>query len=120
MNNEHRYRYRDGAGGVVIGTTIMLVGMALMLDHAGIITGFRYSIFWGLVLTLGVVKLSQGPVNGRLEGGWWVFFGVLMLLNETHVLQFHNSWPLFVVAIGISMVWKEVTGMRRRAHERLE
>jgi hypothetical protein len=43
-----------------------------------------------------------------------------MLLNETGVWRFRDSWPLFLVAIGISVVWKEVAGRRLRAHERVE
>ena len=99
----------------------MLIGVAMILDHTDILPGFHYSVCWGLVvLMVGVVKLSNGPVNGRYEGGWWVFFGIWMLLSETHVLRIRESWPLLVIAVGVSMVWKEWTGMRRRGHERLE
>jgi len=41
-----------------------------------------------------------------------VFFGVLMLLDEMQVLRFRDSWPLLLVAIGISMVWKDVVQRR--------
>lgn len=30
-----------------------------------------------------------------------------LLLNRLHVLRLRESWPLVLVAIGISMVWKE-------------
>ena len=119
MTDEHRPA--DKTGGLVIGTIIMLIGVTLLLDRAGIIGELRYAAFWGLlVLTLGLVKLSQVRPNGRREGGWWVFFGAWMILNETHVWRFRESWPLLLVAIGISMVWKEMFPRRQRAQERLE
>jgi len=36
------------------------------------------------------------------------------------VLRFQESWPLFVVAIGVTMVWKEVFRRGSRVHERVE
>lgn len=113
-------RRPDKTGGLLIGTTIMLIGVALLLDHAGVIRGFHYTTFWGLlVLTIGLLKLSHVREDGRREGGWWVFFGAWMILNETRVWRFRESWPLLLVAVGISMVWKEVF-RRRRTHERVE
>jgi hypothetical protein len=60
-----------------------------------------------------------GNDDGGGGGGWWVFFGVWMLLNETRLWRFHDSWPLLLVAIGINVIWKELV-QRPRAHERVE
>jgi len=106
--------------GVLTGVTIMLLGMTLLLDHAGFIAAFHYTVFWGaLILAVGLVKLSSQPEHGQRRGGWWVFFGAWMLLNETRVWRFDQSWPLLLVAIGISIVWKELVS-RSRARERVE
>ena len=114
-------RRPDKTGGLLIGTTIMLIGVTLLLDRTGIISGVHYTAFWGLlVMTVGLVKLSQVRENGRREGGWWLFFGVWMLLNETRVWRFRESWPLLLVAFGISMAWKEIVRRRPPAQERLK
>jgi hypothetical protein len=42
-----------------------------------------------------------------------------MLLNETRAWRFEESWPLFIVAVGVNMVWKEIAG-RSRARARVE
>jgi hypothetical protein len=118
MTDEHRGA--NGGGGVVICVGLMLFGAAVMLDRAGIIDVVHYTAFWGLlVTTIGIVKLSQVRPDGRREGGWWVFFGVWMLLNETRAWRFEESWPLFIVAVGVNMVWKEIAG-RSRARARVE
>ena len=119
MTNE--YRGGDKAGGVMIGVTLMLLGATLTLDRAGIIDGVRYTAFWGLlVMAIGIVKLSQVSPDGRRRGGWWLLFGALLLLNETRAWRFKESWPLLIVGVGVSMVWKEIAGRRSRARERVE
>ena len=93
---------------MTIGLLIMLLGVGLLLDRTGVIDGLDYVSFWPVaIITLGLVKLSHRGADGRREGGWWVVFGAWMLLNQLHVLRLRESWPLVLVAIGISMVWKE-------------
>ena len=119
MTDEYRDDHK--AGGVMIGVTLMLLGAALMLDRAGIIDGVQYTAFWGLlIMTIGIVKLSHVGPDGSRHGGWWLFFGAWMLLNETRAWRFRDSWPLLIVAVGVSMVWKEIAGRRSRARARVE
>ena len=99
--------------GFLFGTLIVALGIGLMLDRAGAVHLFGYTSFWPfLVIAFGLVKLSHRRADGRREGGGWVLFGVLMLLHELDMLRLHDSWPLLLVALGLSMVWKEMT--RRR------
>jgi hypothetical protein len=115
MPDEHRSAAR--VEGAVFGLLIMALGVALLLDRAGVVSLFGYSTFWPfLVIAFGLVKLSHRRDDGAREGGWWLFVGVWMLLNEMRVLRFRDSWPLLLVAIGISMAWKEV--VRRRGTPR--
>jgi Domain of unknown function (DUF5668) len=100
--------------GTLIGVTIMLFGIGLFLDQTGVIDVAGYLTLWPVVLiTIGLVKLSHRRDDGRREGGWWVVAGAWMLLNHMRVLRLRESWPLFLVAIGISMVWKEVRARAR-------
>ena len=106
-------RHRRNMGGMVFGLTIMLLGTALFLDRTGVIDGFDLAMFWPLALiTIGLAKLSRRRDDGSRQGGWWVLFGVVLLLNQVHLLHLHDAWPLLVVAFGVSIVWKE---MRTRA-----
>jgi hypothetical protein len=97
---------RVNTEGIVIGAVIMLLGGTIMLDRAGIIHVYGRFVFWPFVLiTLGLIKLSKRRDDGRREGGWWVFLGVWLLLNDVGVLAFRTSWPLILVAVGGSIVW---------------
>ena len=112
-------RRRDSAG-LVFGMIIMLLGVTLFLDRTSVIDAFDYAPFWPVVvITVGLAKLSQRRDDGRRHGGWWVVFGVAMLLNEMDVLRGRDAWPLFMVAFGVSIVWKELV-RRPRMHERVE
>src|SRR2546428_10298213 len=92
--------------GAVIGAAIILLGIVLLLDQVGIITWNGLWSFWPFALIIGgLVKLSR-PQEGRREGGWLVFIGVWLLINEMHVLRYGDSWPLFLVALGVSIIWK--------------
>jgi hypothetical protein len=118
---DQRWSRRDrNVAGVVVGLIIMAFGAVLFLDQIGLIDGFFYVPFWPvIIITVGLVKLSHRRPNGRREGGWWVFFGVWLLLHEMDALRFRESWPLLLVAVGIGMVWKEFV-RPARPHERVE
>lgn len=119
MTDEQR---RRNVGGMLAGVTIMAVGLLLMLDQTGIVYGLGWRHLWPVMLiVIGLARFATPRRNGRRDGGWMVFIGSLFLLDTLHVLRFRDSWPLFIVAIGLGMVWREL-GPRRapRACERVE
>ena len=73
----NRLRHRTHNGSLIIGTTILVFGLALLLDQAGIVEGPGYGIFWALVITtVGLFELSPRRADGRRGGVWWVVIGV--------------------------------------------
>jgi hypothetical protein len=109
------YRPRRN-GSLIVGVAIMLFGATALLDQAGIIDGPGYATFYPLLaIAIGLVKLSQPRPDGRRHGGWWVLFGAWMLLAQFHVAWLRASWPLFLVALGLGIMWKEM-----RTHARVE
>jgi hypothetical protein len=104
-----------------IGLIIMGLGVVLLPDRAGMIGEVGRMGFWPVaVICVGLVKLATQRDGERLDGGWWLFFGVLLLLDQLRVLRFRESWPLILVALGISMAWHAVVRHRPRTHERVE
>ena len=115
-------RAKPNIGGAFVGLTMMVVGIVLLLDQTGIIIGLGWRHVWPTVLIgLGLVRLAFPREDGRRDGGWMVFIGALLLMDQLRMVRFRESWPLFIVAIGVSMVWKEL-GRRRqpRAYQRVE
>jgi hypothetical protein len=107
--------------GLLIGLILMALGIGLLLDRTGLIAGLGWHVLWPCVLIgLGLVKLAFPREDGRRDGGWMLFIGVLLLLNQLRVLRFQESWPLFIVAVGVTIVWRDIFQRRPRAHERVE
>ena len=105
---------------LAVGLIIMALGVALILDRAGVIDAFGRSPWPVAIICVGLVKLANRPEHGPRQGGWWVFIGVWLLLNEMRVWRFRDSWPLFLVAIGTSLVWNQIVPHRPRAPEKVE
>jgi hypothetical protein len=107
-------RPNPGWGGVVIGLMIIGVGLALFIDQIGV---FDWSLsFWPfLMIALGLARFVQPKPDGTREGGWLMFIGAWLLLNQMHLfgVSYRDTWPLFLVAIGVSTMWKAV--VRRNA-----
>ena len=105
-------RPNPGWAGVVIGLMIAGLGAVLFLDQTGLF-GWRmsYSLWPFLIIGLGLARFSTPRPDGTHEGGWLIFIGTWLLLNEMRVLRFRESWPLILVALGVHTMWKAV--MRR-------
>ena len=55
----------------------------------------------------------------RRHGGGLLLIGVWLLLSELHIWRASESWPLFLVAFGIRIVWNAVHGRPRDGWSRL-
>jgi drug/metabolite transporter (DMT)-like permease len=117
---------RDRSG---VGTGILLItiGLLFMADRQGYM---RFHNLWPvIIIVMGVVTVAfprESPEIGviagrrgrrqyrgsRIGGGMWmILVGVLLLLNQNHWMAFRDSWPLFIVAGGLALIFG---GMGRR------
>jgi hypothetical protein len=102
-------RSREGTRqrGLFFGLALIVLGTLLTLDRLGFADANAYWAYWPLLLVaLGLGRLV-GPVgpDERRHGGWLVFIGGVLLLHTLHLFRLHDSWPLFVVAAGVSWIW---------------
>jgi len=96
------------AGRLAAGATIILLGVLLLLDRAGVIDWADRTGWWPLLAVgFGVVRMATGW-DGIRSGVFFVLVGVWGLLNEFGVLQYENSWPLLLVIGGGSMVFNSL------------
>jgi hypothetical protein len=70
---------------------------------------FRLHELWPIFpIVIGMVKILQPPdprsPGRRGGGGWLVFVGVIFLLHNYDVLPLDKSWPLFIVAGGVTLL----------------
>jgi hypothetical protein len=124
---------RNRSSQVTTGLLLIALGLLFFADRQGWAWGWHLSFarLWPvLLIVLGVSKVivpverkitdSSGQAGVtvrryRLGSGFWlVAVGVLMLLHVNHVLRLDQSWPLFIVAGGLSMMFGDNRKTRRR------
>lgn len=95
-----------GRGGIVTGVFLILIGVAFLLDHLGIIAIGNLWRFWPLLVVFaGVVNLTSHD-----RRGWGIFLiiaGALQQLNElgiTHI-GWSQFWPIMLIALGLFVMW---------------
>jgi hypothetical protein len=120
-------------GRITAGLIVLAVGLAMLLDAAGLADVRIGHLIAPLVLIVlgSVIVLEKGAfvagcretgISGRprmrmrRHGGstgglWLILVGVWMLVSQTHMfgLSFHSSWPLLVVFAGVMITLR---GMR--------
>ena len=116
--NEKKYSMTSQA---VIGIVVLLLGVILTLGNFDIIEASSVLRFWPLLLVVfGAIKaLQPGPGGGRMFGAGVAVVGVFLLLGRLGILwiDIWDLWPLVLIAVGASLVFK--TG-RRQADRRGE
>jgi predicted membrane protein len=92
-------------GGVVTGAIFILIGLAFLLDHLGIISVSNLWRFWPMLVVL--VGVLNFLAHRRPFGILWIFAGVLLQLNELGIAHFGWAafWPMMLIAFGLLVMW---------------
>jgi len=95
-----------------LGLVLIIVGLVLTLDSAGVLRTDGFGRWWPLLLVgVGVVKVRQPREDGqRAAGVAFLMLGSLFLF--TSVLSVRSAWPLLMVAFGAFLLWQGVDGPR--------
>ncbi len=105
---------------MILGLTIILIGVLFTLDNLDVLNAEDYFRYWPIALVaVGLAKVAQSrsgcgsPVGGvilTIIGGWLLFDNLGYV-----TLEFWNFWPLILVFIGGMIVWQALRGRERRA-----
>lgn len=95
---------------LVFALAITTAGVVMLLDRLGLVRARDYLRWWPAALViLGVAKLVQGGGTvSRIWGGFLTLAGTGLLLDRLGYLRFRfdDMWPLGLVAIGVTMLWR--------------
>jgi predicted membrane protein len=94
----------------VIGFLLLVFGLAILLENLDLMRAHEVLKYWPLILVVfGLIKMFEsGPTGGRIFGLILAIVGLFILLDNLDIMYFHlwDLWPLILVAIGVSMVWR--------------
>jgi hypothetical protein len=102
-------------GRVTLGVVLIVVGLVLALDQAGVLSIQGLGRWWPLfVIGIGLVKVRQPLEDGqRALGAALLFLGCL--LQVMSVLSVGKGWPLIMVGVGGVLLWQAIVGPPRPA-----
>jgi hypothetical protein len=97
---------------LVVGLTIMAVGVVLALDNLDIIDGSMFLAWWPVgIVFFGVMKaFGVGTNRAPIAGLLFATLGTLLLLGSLDYMDisFGDLWPIALIAIGMTLVFRTV------------
>lgn len=106
-NHSNGYNSKDN---ISFGIVLIVIGSFFLLDRLDMINASDYYQYWPALIALSgvicVVRAKQLPeiLNGFMQIGIaaWLY----AVTQHLYGLTWSNSWPLFVIAVGINIVIK--------------
>jgi hypothetical protein len=100
-------------GDIAIGATLVLAGIAVVLDRAGVFHWRDQWTLWPLILGgIGLARLLQSAPGEPKQGLLFLTAAGWLLLGETGLVSLEESWPIAVIALGLIVALNG--GTRRR------
>lgn len=88
-------------------TGLIVIVIGLLLLGRQLHLGLDLGRMWPLILiVLGLSKFMTVDADGhRGNGAWLLLIGGLFLLNNYRILGLGDSWPVFIIAGGLAMIF---------------
>ena len=98
------------ASQVTTGLVVVAIGLMLLAGQLDAEWAWDFGRLWPLIfVVIGAGKLLSSESRG--SAAWFLFLGGIFLMHTFRILSLGRSWPLFVVAAGVSVMFPK----RRRA-----
>ena len=96
-------------GRIIVGALLVAAGAALLVERLGAMPPmWRNGIWPVLLIGYGLARLLQPRARGR-EGLFFVFAGAWWLAGMSGWISLERTWPLLIVAFGVSVMLQSVT-----------
>ncbi len=108
-------RGHPGRGQFVAGCILVLIGLLFLIDQTFAADDFLdLRQLWPLIpIAIGVAKISTPRADGQPTGGYMLtMVGVIFLMHTLHYWSIRTSWPLFVVAAGLNILFGAISQAR--------
>lgn len=103
---------RERSGGLFVGIALVTIGLIFLAERLDLGPMWSLHRLWPvLLIVFGFMQLAAPREGRRRSGGLWVMLtGVLFLLDANHVVRFRQTWPLFIVAGGLAIMFSRRRG----------
>lgn len=97
----------EGSSKVAVGVFLIVLGLVALAGRQHFIPVVGFGRLWPLILILlGFGRFAAKTDDGKHRGGlWFMFIGGLFLLHTLDIVRIDQSWPLFIVAGGVSILY---------------
>jgi hypothetical protein len=100
-------------GNLVIGAMLVLVGLWIALERAGVVHWTGMWSLWPVILGgIGLARFVQTPAGEPKEGLVFMTAAAWLLVSDAGWFAWEDSWPLLVIAVGLIIAFNG--GRRRR------
>ena len=90
---------------LTFGLMVITIGLMLFASQLDLDWSFNAGRLWPVIFLVLAFGQFLGSDRESWRGGvWFLFLGTIFLMHTFHVLRLTDSWPLFVVAGGISLM----------------
>ncbi len=96
------------------GLILVLFGAALLARGSAFGWTFDIGRLWPVVF-LAIAAGHLVATDGCLRVGrsaWFAFLGIIFLLHTFRIASLRETWPLFIVAGGVSLLVEQLVGRR--------
>ncbi len=98
------------------GAVLVAVGLLFLASNLGTLPEINVARLWPLILVaIGAGKLLSPGEDGRWGGVTLLLIAGIFLAHNYRVMVLHDSWPLFVVIAGLSILARSVRGVTKGA-----
>lgn len=111
---------RQQAKQIMAGLILMAIGFVFLGRRLDIVPVIDLHRLWPVFLVLaGAVRLTVRRKDGGRSGYGLVLIGGIFLLHTYRVWSIQQSWPLFIVAAGLTLIAEQI-GQRPSRPSRTE
>lgn len=91
---------------LVSGVLLIGVGLIFLASNLEMVPEVNIARMWPLILVVvGIGKIVAPGDEGRWSGLTLILIACIFLAHNYRVLSLHDSWPLFIVVAGLSVLF---------------
>jgi hypothetical protein len=95
---------------VTVGLILILLGGLFLAREFDLMQSLHIGRLWPVVF-FAIAASHLASTDGRLmlaRATWFTFLGTIFLLHSFDVVSLRQSWPLFIVAAGVSLLMEQL------------